>query len=65
MTAHYKNNILTVTSDTLHSQSYMKDGDKWRHLNSGKLVSFEDHNLLNKIYQMGREKKNGRGGFKV
>lgn len=57
MKAHFKDNIMTITDDTLHSSSYFKDGDKWRDMRSMRLVSFEDHNLLNKIYQMGREKK--------
>lgn len=57
MTAHFKNNIMTITTDTLVMSSYLKDGDKWRHLSTNKLVSYEDHLLLNKILKMGRDKK--------
>ena len=61
MTAHFKNNILTVTSPTLQSISYTKDGDKWRQMPSMKMVTYDEHLMLNKIMEMASgAKKQGR-----
>ena len=61
MKAHFKNNIMTITNDTLQSLSYVKDGDKWRAMPSMKMVSYDDHLMLNKLLNMGyKAKREGR-----
>lgn len=61
MTAHFKDNIMTVVGDSGEALQYAKDGDKWRQVKTGKMVSYEDHITLNKLFSMGiKAKKEGR-----
>lgn len=61
MTAHFKDNVLTVTNHKGESLCYFKDGDKWRELVSMKMVNYDEHLMLNRIMKMASDaKREGR-----
>jgi hypothetical protein len=61
MIANFKNNIMTVSNGMDKPLQYLKDGDKWRAMPGMKMVSYDDHLLLNKLLDMGHKaKREGR-----
>jgi hypothetical protein len=61
MKAHFKDNILTVTNHKGQALQYIKDGDKWRNAPTQKMVTYEEHLMLNRILDMARDaRREGR-----